>query len=561
MHNVFFNTHTVTGIVISVGLYVIFIAGAFALFQNNITNWELNTAAKELSPSLDYDEILRKIESEGFQMYGRDFRIDLREDHGTYIRVFSNPPKYQLSKDTISTLSYEDSLQYTKSIARFNYIIDPITYDLTPFNLRDNVNQKIGRLLTRLHYFQQIPVIGLFLSGFVSLFFLFAIVTGVITHWRKIISNFFTFRLKSSVKNLWTDAHTALGILGLPYQFMYAVTGALFGLGAIILPISTLTFGNPAKAAEILVPFIKSYELQGETNDRVPINPLVEEVLSEISKKEIQKFQMLIKSYGDENAHLDVIIDTETQDDFVGQAYAVYSLSDGSLVSKEQHTESSFKTASYNYFTKLHFGNFGGYLLKGTYFLLALLSCFVIITGVMVWLTARDKQTYAHRAKFNKNVGAIYLGACLGLYPAIVILFIIAKALPLAVDGRYQLINYIFFGFWLAYTIYAYFIKSPFKINTHALIVAGALGLLIPVLNGLQSGLWFWKSLGMGYSDSFFVDVSWLIMSVITLWIAYVVKPVSKKVPPLETPEEWPEDFKDDTIISNPVLNINSKAR
>ena len=39
LHNVFFNTHTISGIVISVALYVIFLAGAFALFQNNINNW------------------------------------------------------------------------------------------------------------------------------------------------------------------------------------------------------------------------------------------------------------------------------------------------------------------------------------------------------------------------------------------------------------------------------------------------------------------------------------------------------------------------------------------
>ena len=563
--NVFFNTHTVSGIVISVGLYVIFFAGAFALFQKNIINWEINAHAQKPSPNLDYDQILRNIEDKGYQMYGRDIRIDLREEHGTYLRAFSNPPKYLLSKDSINSMSYQDSILYTKSVGRFNYIIDPLTYDLTSPSPNNSPNHRIGRLLTRLHYFQQLPVVGLFLSGFVSLFFLFAIVTGVITHWRKIITNFFTFRLKSSIKNLWTDAHTALGILGLPYQFMYAVTGTLFGLGAVILPLATLLFGNPAKATEILVPFIKSYELTGKVENQSPINPLVYQVLSEIPNEEIQKFQVIVKSYEDKNAHLDIIIDTETREDFVGQAYAVYSLIDGSLVSKERHAESSFKTASYDYFTKLHFGNFGGYLLKGTYFLLALISCLVIITGVMIWLTAREKKMYANKAKFNRNVGAIYLGTCLGLYPAIALLFIIAKILPLEMEGRFQVINYVFFGFWLALTIYGYFIKSSFKINKHVLLLAGVMGLAIPIINGLITDLWFWKSRGMGYIDSFFVDVSWLILAVITLIITFTMSPAGKRKSLAEITDQPrgnnPKEksaTRPKIAVNEPVLNIKT---
>src|SRR5690606_3188388 len=62
----------------------------------------------------------------------------------------------------------------------------------------------------------------------IAFFFLFAIITGVIVHWKKIASNFYVFRPMTKLKTIWTDAHTALGILGLPFQFVYAVTGAFF---------------------------------------------------------------------------------------------------------------------------------------------------------------------------------------------------------------------------------------------------------------------------------------------------------------------------------------------
>ncbi|MXV39105.1 hypothetical protein GO491_10530 [Flavobacteriaceae bacterium Ap0902] len=42
---------------------------------------------------------------------------------------------------------------------------------------------------------------------------------------------------------------------------------------------------------------------------------------------------------------------------------------------------------------RLHFGNFGGYLIKFVYITIALFTCFVIISGVMIWLMARKKKT------------------------------------------------------------------------------------------------------------------------------------------------------------------------
>ena len=564
LYNVFFNTHTVSGIVISVGLYVIFLAGAFALFKMDINNWEINEPEKHFTIQINYDRLLDEIAKEGHQMYGRDINVRTYENNGK-IYVYSNPPANKISTDSLNTLSREDSIQYVHATGRVNYVLNPETYALTTPDGSKGPEQRIGRLLTRLHYFHQIPVIGLWLAGFVSIIFLFAIITGVIVHWKKIIANFFTFRLKASIKNLWTDAHTALGILGLPFQLMYAVTGTFFGLSIILVPVAMLVFGDVNKTTEILLPERKTYELLGKSGDQEPVTPLVEEAFADIPEEDITRFHVMIKSLGDENAHLTTVAHTHTNEDFSGKATATYKLKDGSLVSKESHEDSSFRTASIVYFLQLHFGNFGGYFLKSIYFLLAVITCFVIISGVMVWLTAREKKAYAHKAKFNRNVGAIYLGACLGLYPAIALLFIMAKILPLGMEGRFDLINYVFFGFWLAYTIYALFIKNYFVINKHALVLAGVSGLAIPFINGIITGLWFWKSLNMGYVDSFFVDVAWLCLSLITFTVAFKAKPIVKrKVIEQDTsalPEEIPVQKKNKAVLPGikekaPVLGI-----
>ncbi|MEM9675638.1 MAG: PepSY-associated TM helix domain-containing protein [Bacteroidota bacterium] len=530
VYNSFFNTHTVASIIISIGVFVIFLAGAFAFFQKEINNWEVNSKRSEIHlKDVDYDRILDEVAKKGYQMYGRDFRIQLGENRGTHLGIRAGKPSNMISKDSLGQLTTSDSLIYAEATAQINYVVDMKSYELIKPDEYGKAGQ-IGWILTQLHYFRQIPVVGIYLAGILSLLLLFALVSGVIIHWKKIVSNFFTFRLKNSIKNLWTDGHTALGVLGLPYQFMYAVTGAIFGLAILAFPIAYLIFGDINEATAILIPKNESYELMGETSQIPPINPFVQNYLKALPIDDINQFTLTFKSYGDKNAHLDIISSMDTNLNFAGYARSIFRLDDGELVYQKPLDEGSFRTSSLNYFIGLHFGNFGGLFVKIIYFIMAILTCFVIISGVMIWLVARDKKAYATKARFNRNVGAIYLGACLGLYPAIALLFVIAKVLPLEMEIRYQLINAVFFGFWLAFTIYAFFIKSSYKINKHALLIAGGLGLLIPVLNGLQSGLWLWKSWDGGYEDSFIVDVFWLVSGAVTLYIGLRLKPQTEPV-------------------------------
>jgi hypothetical protein len=95
--------------------------------------------------------------------------------------------------------------------------------------------------------------------------------------------------------------------------------------------------------------------------------------------------------------------------------------------------------------------------------------------------------------------------------------------------ARFDTMAYLFFGFWFAYIVYSYFHKNLFHINRNALFLAGTMGILIPVFNGLHSGLWLWKSLSEGYADSFFVDVAWLVMGMVTLLAARIAKPTHKE--------------------------------
>ena len=526
-YNVFFNTHTVSGIVISVGLFICFFAGAFALFLDNINHWEKNTKHQAYRTDIDYERVLSVVEDEGYHVDGRDIFIHFRNHLEPYIQVRSQALKIEKDSLSSTTQSKADSIAMGNIFLR----IDPDSYEITAKKAKPGI-KNLGSFLYRLHYFQPIiPVYGIYIAGFVSLFFLFAILTGIIVHWKKILTNFFTFRIKATIKNMWTDAHTALGVIGLPFQFMYAVTGALYGLSLLILLPSVMILfdGDREKLIGYVAPALKPYEKHNkQLRYRANINELVNKTIEKTGDRNIQFVTVNLNNYQDQNAHLVVSLGLDEKKEFFGNAYATYRLSDGELVAEKKLEENTYQDSVLTLMSKLHFANYGGYFIRAVYFVLALITCFVILSGVMIWLTAREKKMYEHRKKFNRNVGAIYLGATLGLYPAVALFFCLTKIFPLNIDDRFSTMTTVFFGFWLAYIVYAFVIKNTFKINKHAMILAGVMGLLIPLLNGLQSGLWFWRSLAAGYTDSFFVDVAWLVMGIVTLLSASKFRPLTK---------------------------------
>ena len=517
----FFNVHTVSGIVITIGLFVIFLAGAFALFRTEIDNWQYNEPDHPFRTVIDYDRILQLVEQQGYETMGRFFAIRYLKK-GDYIDVFSGG----LTDKNDSTL-ITDNTTGTGKRERISMRLNPESYTLLE---QSPAGEKfLGTYIYDLHYFRQIPIVGRQLSGLVALFFGLAVISGIIVHWKKVIPNFFTFRIKGSIKNLWTDAHVALGVLGLPFQFMYAITGAYLGVGGILLlPILFIQYGGDAqKLQETVYPRIEMEDFTGPTQrlDSISINGLIHPELELLDPDQIRSVEVDIHDYQKKQGRLALDISYTGKTQFMTGAGKGIRLADGQVFYDKTRDDYSYGGAIRAALIKLHYATFGGFFMKITYFILAIITCYAILSGVMIWLVAREKKTQAHKAKFNRNVGAIFIGACMGLFPAIALFFCLVKLFP----NSFGMMSNIFLLFWLAYTVYSYFIKSPFKINKHALLLAGGLGLLIPVLNGIQSGLWFWKSLDMGYPDSFFVDVGWLFMGSVSLFSAICVKRLDAK--------------------------------
>ncbi len=511
-YNVFFHTHTVSGIVISVALYIIFFAGAFALIKDEITAWEKGDPVHmEQAEKIDYNRVVDSIKAQGFNLYGRDIRM-IAPDAKQQLYVL-------LSKSQDTTIVNDDNKKYY-------FFLDAVDYSHSEYY----DFYSIGELIYRLHFFSQVPVIGIYIAGFIALFFLFAIVTGVIVHWKKIIQNFYTFRPKKKLKTIWTDAHTVLGMIGLPFQFVFAVTSCFLCLSALVLLPANFVYDNDQdKTIAELRPMAKTYELTDEKVSDIPdLNVFMDKTLSKWEN--FTPAQVYIRNYGATNMKFQVDGLLDPDDTFLGNGRTVYDVASGELVSEKNPYDNDYLEDVELTVRRLHFGDFGGLPLKFIYFVLALITCFVIISGVLIWLEARHKKNVPIEQKlFNRKVGHVYLAICLTMYPVTAFSFIIAKVLPRSMDASRESILYaVYFLGWIAVAAAFRFMRDNYKTNKYTLLSGSVLGFLIPVVNGITSGNWIWKTFAEGQYEIFSVDLFWILMSIVSLWVVLKLKrPVS----------------------------------
>ncbi|WP_299680540.1 PepSY domain-containing protein [uncultured Tenacibaculum sp.] len=522
-YNVFFNTHTVSGIVISVALYIIFFAGAFALFKDEIGIWEEGKKSTYTNrKDIDYDKLLATLNKD-YDLSGRDLQIDLGK-HEDKIYVY--------------LLASQDSTATEKSKTAQFFSLDIHTEERKEYH----EYYGIGEFLYRLHFFHQIPIIGIYLAGFVAIFFLFAIITGVIVHWKKIVSNFYTFNPKIALKRVWTDAHTALGIIGLPFQFIFAVTGAYFCLSILVLlPANFLYNGDQTKLLEDIRPERKTYVWKEKATEKLPLfNDFIQK--SDTFWNEFEFTTAFIRNYGGTNMKYVLQGELKDSERFVGLGRVIFDMETGLIKADKNPGELNYIEDTQRVLTRLHFGDFGGVLMKIIYFVLALITCFVILSGVLIWVEARNKKSMTLSQRlFTANIGHIYLSICLSMLPVTAISFLFIKLFGTRFTNSQSAIYYFYFILWILMILFMRFKRDNYKINKISLLLGGITGVLIPIVNGIVSKQWIWISFQEHQYDILTIDMLWLSIGIISL-LAYTK--INEKVKAQSSFTKNPIDYK-----------------
>jgi uncharacterized iron-regulated membrane protein len=551
-YNIYFHTHTVSGIIVCVLLFVVFFAGSFSFFKDDIAAWQKNTSyvASRQHMSRDFNAVLDSL-GRHHPLRGRDFEFFLNKN-GVAAYVSMLPSNDSLIKKQFKPQPKPKGEEHGRKRGRGrgrggDEDAASFAYD---FNKKQEADYEkgydIGEFLYRLHFLAPLNFIrlpfnlgvpfGYALAGLTAFIFLFALITGLLLHWNKIVSNFFTFRPWSKWKTVWTDLHTALGVIQFPFQFIFAVTGVVLIVNSVLLaPFTQLAYkGNRAQVeSELYANDTTKYTYTYQPlTSRFDLNQFVRRTEARLPHSQLTR--LLIRNYQDANMHVIVLSAPHADASFAGSGRLVYRVRDQRVLAETRPTAHATYVDKVSALVHhLHFGDFGGRPLRLMYFVLGVLGCVVIISGIFIWLVARDKaSTPARERRFNFWTANIFLGICLSMLP--VTAFTLIALLFVKDPGQAGIYHWYFYS-WLGLALYFIARRNIARTNQQSLVLSAVLCFLLPVLDGAVRGNWFWRTYARGQLDILFVDALFLALALVCGFALLKIRQRSEAAAPVET--------------------------
>jgi uncharacterized iron-regulated membrane protein len=451
---IYWDVHAWSGVLAALLLHVMFFMGAFALFQHELDAWAnpiAGAASGTAAPGhttaaapLALQPLLAQLDREQ-PLIGKRRVAFLLEPTG--LRAYWDAPKEH------------HELYYSAASGR----LEP-------------VRSELGSFLYSLHYLGPFPS-GIYVAGVAALALLLALSTGLFIQLKDLRRHWFLFRAQRDARTWSSDMHKVLGVFGLPYQLLYAWTGALLSLSfATVQPafVATLFGGDAHAASAARGDEPDPPERTGRTSGKLPdLDALL--ARARLVLPELKPSWVGIEHVGDE--HSSVSIFGAVSELPFGSASVLLNAADGAVLGVTPARAGAFQRFE-AWFFGLHYARFGGYGVKLLYALLALASCAVIVTGNLIWLERRDRR---RQHWGNRCLERLTAGWCAGLVLATSSLFLANRLLqgmlPVS-TGTEQLV---FWSTWAAAIAGAFLARArqvaALELLLSGVLLAGAVGL------------------------------------------------------------------------------------
>jgi uncharacterized iron-regulated membrane protein len=260
--------------------------------------------------------------------------------------------------------------------------------------LGERVSHPFTHLLLDLHIYLTLPgVVGLTLVGVLGVALCALSVSGLIAHPR-VFKDAFLLRLGGSPRLARADLHNRLSVWSLPFQLMIGITGAYFGVATLVLMLAAaLFFDGDRDAARAAV--FGERPLAAATGPAAP--PRLAAALDDLAQRApgMQPIYLIVHDAGTPAQMLEVAARDPGRLIYAehyfytpaGQFLGTQGTADGPVGRQAVY-------ATY----RLHFGDYGGALVKPAYVLLGFALSVVCVTGVGIWLARRQPGSRYARA-------------------------------------------------------------------------------------------------------------------------------------------------------------------
>jgi uncharacterized iron-regulated membrane protein len=452
----FWDLHAWAGVVIGLLLHFMFFFGAITLFHHQLGVWEeprLHVAPSPTAPAID--AVIARERAAG-TLPAAEFRVYLPHDGQPY------------------RLGYVDAAGAWQSPR-----VDP--GDGTLLAKRS----ALADFFYGLHYLW-IGVPGwewvYQLAGVLCIFLLVVIVSGVAIHLKDLVRQLHQFRPGQRPRVMWSDLHKVFGVMGLPFQLVYGLSGAILCLYMFLAaPFVKTVFAGDQAALE------KAAYGGGENQKVVPRGtpvaplPLAELVRrGEAAVPGLRAQQVVYRAYGD-------VAGTVSVGGYARGSFAYGEVELLAATGEPGRAAGGFARPPLarvvDWLYGVHFVRYGGHTALWLHFVLAICACLTVLSGNWIWLARREKRM-AHPG--NRALQRLTVGFSAGLCLAVAATLLAHRVLPWDVADRANVEKLGFAGAFVAVLIWALAERNPARLWWQQLGAAGVALVVGPLAAGTR---------------------------------------------------------------------------
>jgi uncharacterized iron-regulated membrane protein len=325
---------------------------------------------------------------------------------------------------------------------------------------------------------EDVPIL-MVIAGVFGVLFLLAVVTGVAIHLKDIDRQMYRFRPQAAPRTVWSDVHKILGVWGLLFQLMIAMTGALICFLGLLSPhIGLAVYGGDRAAATASV---SAAEAVPPASSGRPAPSLGLGTLATAAERALPGMEatyVSVEPWGDAAA-VATVYGMRDGDGLYPEVAVRLRARDGAVLGIPRPEDDPIAHRITHAVYGLHFAGYGGIALRSLYVLLGLAGWITILTGNWIWIERRRARG---RTRGAEILARLTVGLGGGMLVAAAALFWINRLAAVDAD-RPALEAYGFFTVWgLVALVCALF---PARTRTWAILgaVAGGALLLVPALS------------------------------------------------------------------------------
>ncbi|AZZ98228.1 PepSY-associated TM helix domain-containing protein [Pseudoalteromonas sp. R3] len=451
--------HTWTGITTSLLLFIGFFAGALVMFAPEIDRWA--TSPEKHMPAIAaerYDELLQKV----LQAYPKVAdSVTLHFD-----KSLSPVSWYEQGNGRGLAL---DEVKWHGTLNSDGELVTQLVPVNTLSAMLDMLHRTAG-IIGEIDHHQA----GIFVLGIAAFAYFIALVSGVIFLLPTLVKRFQALRRDGERKRFWLDGHNLLGIASLPFHIVIAMTITVFAYHDVFYGGLSQFYGDKP-----LFPGTEPSKIERKLADLPKVSELVAKVEAHAPGYAVSYIRYANLTKPAASASVGVVNEDQLMRGALNDYVFINPYTFEIASSSAAHPEQNIWAKIVSTFFSLHFGSYGGDLVRWAYFLMGLAGAGLFYSGNILWLEKRRNKG-VQQSRSYKVMGALTVGVSLGALMGIAAVFASNKWLtltPVNINHAYLFVYYIsFFS-----VVISAFVYGPARTAIYGLKLLTLLCVIVPV--------------------------------------------------------------------------------